>query len=162
MKRQELKLVNSDGVVVDKIGADDTFTIKRKGTEDYLERTVEVNKGEAYVKVFISNWADVTKRLDGTTSQLLLMMLPYTGYENGVLQYPSGRKVTRNSIINETGFSKNTVDKCINALMHEQIIGRHRTGRENCYTVNPYIFLKGRRINKTLKVFYEKSRWAKV
>ena len=155
-------IVDDAGEIVDEVFDGDRISVKRKTTDDYLSRTTEINKGERYIKVYIGNWIEVSKKLDASTIQLLNIIVPYTGYEDGILQYPGGRLVTRNSIITETGMSKNTVDRCIKALMDEQIIGKHRTGRRSCYTVNPYIFLKGRRVNKTLKRLFENSRWAKA
>ena len=159
--KEKYLLVDTCGEVVDTVYDIDSFSIRRGDDESYLEKTTQINKKEPYIKVYTENWKEVSKRLDGTTIQLLLILMPYIGYEDGILQYPGGRVVTRNSILAETGMGKNTVDKCIKHLIDEQIIGKHRTGRRSCYTVNPYVFLKGRRVSKTLKKLYEKSRWAK-
>jgi hypothetical protein len=54
-----------------------------------------------------------------------------------------------------------TVDKLLDSLNKKQVIGKHKTGRTVCFTVNPFIFMKGNRVNKTLAKFFENSRWAK-
>ena len=159
--REVFRIINEAGAIIDSVFDGDKLRITRKSSDDYINRTTELNKDEQYVKVYISNWKDVTRRLDSTVVQFLLMLLPYIGYEDGILQYPNGRILTRNAVISESGMSKNTVNKCLLVLQTEQIIGKHKTGRRSCFTVNPYIFMKGRRVNKTLKKLFEKSRWAK-
>ena len=133
----------------------------RKKTSDYLERTAEINKEEPYIKVYTKPISEVAKRIDGGSLQLLYVLLKYISYEDGILQYSNGSLLSKNAIITETGLTKNTVTKHLNILIKEQIIGRHRTGRRNCYTINPYIFMKGKRVNKTLKKLFEGSRWSK-
>lgn len=134
--------------------------ILRARTEDYLDNTIEINKKEPFVKVYLKAMFEVSKSIDGTCNQLLNILLPYTSYKTGILTYSNGNKINKKHILKISGLNEKTVDRCINKLIALKVIGKHKTGREVCYTVNPYIFMRGQRVNKTLHEFFKDSRWA--
>lgn len=156
----ELKVINSEGEIVNQINSGDR--IVRKESIEYLTDTIELNKNEQYIKVYTKTMFEVAKCLDGTSNQLINFLIPYISYQTGILTYSNGRVLNKNAIIKLTGLNKDTVHRCIEKLIDYKILGKHKTGRDVCYTVNPYIFMKGNRVNKTLVKFFENSKWAKI
>jgi len=155
-----LKVIDCQtGEVVDEINRGDR--ILRKRSTEYLTQTVEIRENEPYVKVFTKTIFKVAARLDGTTNQLINMLIPFISYETGVLQHSNGKPLNKQAIIDMTPLNEKTVEKCLNKLISFKILGKHKTGRRVCYTANPFIFMKGRRVSKTLYKFFESSDWAK-
>lgn len=129
---------------------------------EYLDRTIEINKKEPYVKVYIRTMEEVSNRLDAYSQKLLNKLMGYISYEDGILEFSNGRPLTREHIIRVSPLNEKTTIRCLSELIQQQIIGRHKTGRNNCYTVNPFIFMKGQRVSKTLYKLFERSCWAKM
>ena len=156
----ELKLIDSEtGEVINTISSGDK--ILRAGSSEYLINTIPLEHGP-YIKVYTKTMFQVAKRLDGVTMQLLNLLMTFISYESGILEYSNGRPLTRNSIIDISGLHKCTVDNCLKKLVDNKILGRHKTGRFTHYTANPFIFMKGRRVSKTLYKFFEDSEWANM
>lgn len=157
-----MKIVNDDGEVVGYIDEGDRIIkAKKEVVED--ESLIDLNKNENFVKVYTKTMFEVAKCLDGTTNQLLNFLIPFISYQTGIIQYQSnGKAINKAKIINLTGLNEKTVDRCIDKLIENKILGKHKTGREICYTANPFLFMKGSKVNKTLVKFFENSRWAKM
>jgi hypothetical protein len=58
------------------------------------------------------------------------------------------------------------VRKVIVSLISKGVLGEHRTGSidnpkiiNKCITVNPYIFMKGCQMNRTIIGLFENSEW---
>ena len=80
-----------------------------------------------------------------------------------ILKYANtGKQLNSQDISDITGICYKGVVRAMQTLVTKKIYGVHKTGKENCYTVNPFIFMKGKYINKTLYNFYKKSKWAKL
>jgi hypothetical protein len=50
----------------------------------------------------------------------------------------------------------------LNSLVDKEILGKHKTGRSVALTVNPFIFMRGQKVNQTLYEFFLNSKWAKI
>jgi hypothetical protein len=136
--------------------------ILRKQSVDYLRSTVEINKDEPYAKAFIKPMFTLARSLSGPELQMVYFLLPYISYESGILMHSNGRQLTRECISETTGLGLKTVDRILKTLFEKKVIGKHNSGREIHLTVNPWLFMRGKRINKTLYEFFKNSRWAKV
>jgi hypothetical protein len=148
------------GVVVHEMQPGDR--IIRRNTVEYLGDTMEINHGEPYAKAYIKPMFALARALSGQELQMVYFLLPYISYESGILMHSNGRKLTRGCISDATGLGLRTVDRLLQSLHAKQVIGRHNNGREVHYTVNPWLFMRGKRINRTLYEFFKTSRWAKV
>lgn len=148
------------GEVITHINENDR--ILRDKSEEYLRRTVEIMNGETYVKAWDKTMFALAKALSSTELQMVWYLSRYVSYETGLLTHRNGRPLTRKHISDETGLSVKTVDRLMLGLKEKQVIGRHTTGRSTVFTVNPWVFTRGKRINKTLYEFFKNSRWAKV
>lgn len=136
--------------------------ILRKRSEEYLKSTVEILKDEPYTKIFSRVMFRLASTLTGAELQMTYFLMQYISYASGILMHSNGKPVTRHFIARETGMSERTVDRILQGLKEKQVIGKHVNGRDVHYTVNPWIFMRGNRINRTLYEFFKNSRWAKV
>lgn len=138
--------------------------IVRKKSIEYLKNTDELQKTEMYVKFFLKSASVLAReKMSSTAMSVCLEMLQYIRYDTGYLAYENGIKLTLEDIKNKCGFiSSASVVRAIDELVDKKIFARVKTGKENNYLVNPYIFMRGARVNKTLSKTFETSRWAKL
>ena len=135
--------------------------IVRKQSADYLQRTVELMRDEPYTKIYNRPMFSLAKSLSGSEMQMVYFLLPYLSYESGMLKARNGQPLTRQQISDKTGLSINTVDRLLQGLKKVQVIGRNVVGREVQYFMNPYLFMRGKRINWTLRDMFQNTDWAK-
>lgn len=135
--------------------------IVRKQSADYLQRTVELMSNEPYTKVYNRPMFSLAKSLTGSEMQMVYFLLPFLSFESGMLTTRNGQPLTRKQIADRTGLSINTVDRLLQGLKEKQVIGKHMIGREVQYFMNPYLFMRGKRINKTLHDMFQNTVWAK-
>lgn len=153
------------GEIIDEIKEGDR--IRRKEQDQYYKDKVELinmdSNGE-FVKLFNKTMAELGREeLTANEYNICLQLLNYIEYESGILKYSNnGRALNNNDITHITGICYKGVERAMQTLVTKKIYGVHKTGRENTYTVNPFIFMKGRYVNKTLYNFYKKSKWAKM
>ena len=136
--------------------------IYRKESDEYLKSTVEILPDEPYAKTFLRPMFQVARGLTGTEIQMIYSLLPYLSYESGMLKHHNGQPVTRSYVAEMTGLSLKTVDRILSALKEKQVLGRNVVGREVQYFMNPWLFMRGKRINQTLHDMFKNSHWAKV
>lgn len=136
--------------------------ILRKETDEFLKETVEILPEEPYIKAYKRSLFDLAKFLSGTEVQFLHYLLQFLSFESGALKLDTGVFLVRSRMSDETGLSLKTIDRLLKRLKEQQIIGRNSVGREVQYFMNPWLFMRGKRINKTLYEMFKNSRWAKM
>lgn len=138
--------------------------ILRKKSIDFLKNTDEIQKTEMYVKFFLKSASVLAReKLSSTEIAVCLELLQYIRYDTGYLAYENGSKLTLDDIKRRCDFISNTsVVRAIDELVDKKILAKVRTGKENNYLVNPYIFMRGARVNKTLSKTFENTKWAKL
>ena len=154
------------GEIIHKIHEGDRFKIikaKHKAKENSNEEpTLYINDEEPFIKVFTKPLFELSKSLSGTESQFVNYLIQYIRYNTGTISYSNGKPVTRAAMSKDTGLNKKTVERLINSLVDKEILGKHKTGRCITLTVNPFIFMRGHKINQTLYEFFANSRWANM
>lgn len=138
--------------------------ILRKQTVDYLKNTDELQKTEMYVKFFLKSASVLAReKMSSTAMSVCLELLQYIRYDTGYLAYENGIKLTLEDIKKKCNFiSSASAIRAIDELVNKKIFARVKTGKENNYLVNPYVFMRGARVNKTLSKTFENSRWARL
>lgn len=162
MEEARARIVTIDTGEYKDIYEGDTVRILRKQSCEYLENTVELNKNEPYVKVYTKPLFELSRSLTGTESQFVNYLMDYVRYTTGIFAYDNGKVLTRQAMADETGLSIKTVDKILASLVEKQVIGKHKTGHDIQFTGNPYIFMRGNRVNQTLVKFFQNTKWAKM
>jgi len=136
--------------------------IYRGKSDDYLKSTIELNKGEPYAKLYMRPMFALARALSGSELQMVYYLLSYLSYDSGIVMNANGKPLSRQIIAQDINLAVKTVDKILQSLHSKQVIGKHNNGREVHFTMNPWLFMRGKRINKTLYEFFKNSRWAKV
>ncbi len=140
----------------------ETVRIYREKTKKLPDNIVELNKEEQFIKVYTRTLFELSKNLSGTESQFINYLIQYVRYNTGILAHGNGKHLTRNAMSRETGLSKKTIDRLLFNLCAKEVLGRHKTGRTLTFTVNPFIFMRGQKVNQTLVEFFKNSRWANL
>ena len=153
-------VIPGTGEVVGQLNEGDR--IYRSKSDDYLKSTVELNRGEPYAKLYIRPMFELAKALSGSEMQMVYYLLSYLSYDSGIVMQNNGKPLSRQIIAQEINLAVKTVDKILRSLHQKQVIGKHNNGREVHFTMNPWLFMRGKRINKTLYELFKNSRWAKV
>ena len=153
------------GEILDEIKEGDR--IRRKSQDDYCKgkgELIDMTENGNFIKIFNKTMAMLGgEGLTANEYQICLQLLNYIEYESGILKYANtGKQLNSQDISDITGICYKGVVRAMQTLVSKKIYGVHKTGKENCYTVNPFIFMKGKYINKTLYNFYKKSKWAKL
>lgn len=155
-------VVNADGEITNTYFLGDRVKVTRRESVEMLNNTVELNKNEDYVKVYRKSLFELSKRLTGTESQFINYLCNYIRYRSGILAHDNGKPLKRQTMCTDTGLNIKTIDRILSSLISKQVLGKHKTGHVIIYTANPYIFMRGSRINTTLQRFFEKSKWARL
>lgn len=155
-------IVNMEtGVIEDELGEGDR--ILRDRSKDHLRDLVSVNTGKAYIKIYIDSFTKMPEdgSFIGADNTVLFAIIPMIQYETGLIAHDNGKYVNENAIMRITGLSRMSVYKSMEKLVQKRILAKVRTGRDIKFYANPYIFMRGRMINKTLQSMFATSRFAK-
>jgi len=108
--------------------------------------------GADFLKVFPDELIKVAGKMVGTDAILVFALMRFISYESGQLKLSNGTPINNEIIIEMTNLSKKTVSDSMNRLVEMMVFYRGKTGKGNTYQyfANPYIFFKGKYINKTL------------
>jgi hypothetical protein len=157
-------IVSADGELLDEFGEGDRVKVLRENSLKHLARQselIEFLPKSSYVKIYTDPLHELKRSLTGVEMLFVIGLLEFISYETGILQHCNGRVLNRKGIAEITGSDVKTVDRIIAALVKKEVFGRHKTGKTVCFTVNPYLFCRGRMVSKTLMKLYEKSKWNK-
>jgi len=106
---------------------------------------------------------DKLARLDLTASdyKAIMLLLPLVRPNSGLIAYGNYKPVNIAYVEKQLAISHKTAMRTIQKLMDLRIIAKNISGSDTQYFFNPYIYHKGRYINKTLYEMFKKSEWAK-
>ena len=152
MKRLRSKL--------DSMGVDTTgLSVSYKDPVDKTEEEKEIDnqkelwrEGDEFVKLFPSDLVDIADGLTGPETLVMFAIIPYISYETGMLTVgqTNKRPLGNHDIQAMTKKSDTTITAIMAKLAEKKIVSRNNLGRSYQYFANPYIFFKGKFINKTL------------
>jgi len=134
--------------------------ITRGSSVDYLANTIEIGKDRDFVKMFTDSLAPLAdEKLTGAQLLLILVISKYIRYGSGLVAFDNGKSISADQLADLSGISRRTVYRAIDDLATKRIIFKGKTGNEVQYYFNPFIFAKGKRVNKTLYAMFKKSKW---
>ena len=137
--------------------------ILRKKSAEYLEDNIEILPKAPYIKTFIKPMSMLSESLSGPESFMVFYLLQYLSYDSGILMHPNGKALTRSYIAEEIGQSERQIDRTLDKLREKQVLKKALgDNREVHFIMNPWLFMKGKKINKTLYELFKNSRWVKV
>lgn len=154
-----LKVIDADtGEVVDEINGGDR--ILRSKSLDYLHETTKWGTGMPFVKVFTEYLPTLAINLSGAAVMTIISLVPYVAYKSNLLCKRTKDHPMNNADIEEvTHYSRRNVTRIMDELVSQKIVARVLVGNSYQYYVNPYIYLKGNRINKTLEAMFKNYKY---
>lgn len=124
-----------------------------------LATLMQINQGRAYIKVYAESLIRIMHENDLTKTDLTVMFLliPYIRFESGLIAHENGKYLTMKSIIKLSSMSERAVYGSIEKLVQKKVFAKVRTGRDIKLYANPYVFMRGRNINRTLESMFRSS-----
>lgn len=148
---------------LEKLGVDISrlsFSYRDEEKEDNEEeQRIPWRTEDTFVKLFTSDLAGIVDDLTGAEAFTLFALIPYISYETGMLT--AGATSNKRPLINEDirymiKRAESNVTIIMDKLVSKRILSRNKVGRSYQYFANPYIFFKGKFINKTLIAMFRK------
>jgi hypothetical protein len=100
-------------------------------------------------------------KLDVIEYRMTLLFMSLVSYGSGLIIHGNSKLITTEWFENELDISHKVFEKSLIKLLDYRIISQSYSGKEKIYFFNPYIYQKGKYINKTLFEMFKKSEWAK-
>ncbi len=151
----------SEKVPVRQVDLYEGDSIHRAESKKYLNRTTKVEESP-FIKAYTKPMTMLARSLSGPEMNMVYYLGQYISFESGALKHVNGELLHREFIAKEMGQSERTVDRILQSLKSKKIISHNYVGKEVQYFVNPWIFIKGTRVNKTLYEMFKNSDWAKI
>lgn len=168
------------GEVIHTTGEDEVIRIsttteqKKTLKEKKKHYAKDFRKDEPYVKLYIGNLVKLKKYLTTAEFALAISLADFVSWEDCVLRYTdraSSHVVTQKELAMMLDMDYANLRRLMTSLIKKGIIGKHQSGqifhdKENdkstVYTVNPYVYFKGKDINKTVLAFYNERNLQNV
>lgn len=159
--------IDDDGILLNTINEDDKVKIVRKETLDFIKSEddkIEINVDANFIKLYTNTLKDlINENLTSSDLKVILVCLEHLRYDSGAVTFENtGEFLSQQDIIKISKLSKMSVYNSIERLVGKKILHKGTTGKEYQLFMNPFIFMKGIRVNKTLYSMFKKSKWNKV
>lgn len=112
------------------------------------------------------------KRLTATEFSFAMSFADFICYDDCILRkggHNNGHILTIKELAEDMGVSYDNLRKVVASLVKKGVIGIHKTGSIDkpnimikAITVNPYIYCRGSKVNKTILGLFENSKWDEV
>lgn len=132
-----------------------------RAKDSSFTETIEINTKETYVKLFTKTMFILAKELSGSEMQFIHYLLQFLRYESGLISYENGKELCNKSIALEIGKSVRWVEMTMKSLEEKQVLHKIKIGKSK-YLANPWLFMRGKRITKTLYEIFKDTKWAKL
>lgn len=132
---------------------------EEEAQEEAEEQREAWRTGDVFIKLFTSDIVDIVDDLTGAEAFALFSIIPYISYETGMLTMgatSNKRPITNADICHVIKKAESNVTIIMDKLVLKRILSRNKVGRSYQYFANPYIFFKGKYINKTLIAMFRK------
>lgn len=163
--KEDLLVINPlTGELITEINEGDKI-VRNKQTEFSRTHISNFNKETGYVKLYNGVIPLLNEHLTPREFKFVMMLTDYIGYFDCVLR--NGRDVlTLKDLSVELDFSYDVVRKIVPALIQKGIMSeykvcdaRNKKKFTKSYVVNPYLFFRGKYLNKEVSRLFEKSGW---
>jgi hypothetical protein len=108
-----------------------------------------------FVKVFLDYMPQLALKLTGGALATALRLAEYINYDSGMLSKRGGNPLSNDDIQEIMGYSKKTTIRVLDELVCRKVLCRTRAGHSYRYFANPYLFTRGKAINKTLDAMFK-------
>lgn len=130
---------------------------------DGVKVTVQTQREDALVEngVFFKGWIESgVEKLDDGEIGFLVRIMKYLDHRDNTIRQ-NGEVMTVKEMSEVTGRGYARLSTMVKELVEKKVMGKHSTSdveyngrRSVVYSVNPYIFCKGKMINKRVRDYY--------
>jgi hypothetical protein len=152
----------TDGELTHYIHSGDSLRITRKESKDSFNDIIQLNKKEDFIKVYLKPMMLLSKELSSAECTILFYVLQYLNFTNGMLMETKLEPLRRSTMAQEMLQSERNIDRLLNSLVAHEILVKIICGKRVSYLVNPFIFMRGKMINKTLLGMFIHTKYAKM
>ena len=171
--KKKRTVFNGDSVVVDSYGEIHEPPDKsRIVIETYEEEdTVLFKKEDGFVKVFDDIIPKLLEELTPSELKVVIALMPYVSYTDCVIRtskHGNSDIMSMKQIAEAVHMEYANATRVMSSLAKKGVVGLHSTGsilknykgkKNKVYTVNPYIYCRGIRVNRAVYDFYQNSGW---
>lgn len=127
------------------------------------ERIIALNKGKPYMKLYRQTFELLAhENLSAADWNIVCMLVAKTHKKSGLIAHRNNRPITAESLAKALGTHVKTVDASLRRLCDIGIIARSKTAGQFRFFCNPFIFMDGRYINKTLYQMFRRTKFAQA
>jgi len=144
------------------IDIDENGEICKEFITAYDDSKVQVNQNKNFIKVFTDELMKIRKKMNSTDIIVSTILMHFISYESGMLT-KTGKNDERYPLVNKdiehiTGLSDKVIVKTMKKLVDVGVYARAKHKRSFKYFANPYVFMKGNSINKTLRDMFKEFK----
>jgi DNA-binding transcriptional ArsR family regulator len=161
-KKVKYNIVNEEGAIINQVFENDDVRILRENSLKKLKGETELNKKEEFIKIFVKPLLHLSQVLSNAESWFITYLLQFLDFKSGVLKDENDKLVTVNFIIKDSELGQSTVYNLLKKLRDKGIISISTTEEQECFVMNPYIFMKGQTVNNTLIDLFKETKWAEL
>lgn len=132
----------------------DRVKVTRKESIDHLKNRKRWND-QLFTKGYINELRKVLPTLEPREKAFLMSIQPYISYFDCHLQYSNGKDIAIKNLVAITGYSRKTVIAILGSLVEKDILYRGKNSKNYQWFVNPWLFSRGKEINKVLKTMFQ-------
>lgn len=166
MNKQTGELAEESGCDYSEIKVKE-FTMLPESQND----AIDINSNVTFYKSFVGNGKLLYSELKPIEIATLVLLCDFICYKDCVLRvggHKNGRALSIAEIAEYCELEYETLRRTMSKLKSKQIIGYHNTGDKHngnvikWITVNPYLFMRGNKVERWVAEFYADTVWAKV
>ena len=168
-------VINTDGEIIDHIYDGDSIKHREddEKKKEFLKKyDPEFNKGESFVKLYDKTLAVLRKHLKPAEFMFAISLAEYISYNDGSLRtggHGNGKFLSMEDLSKEMDIDYNVVRRIMPVLTKKGIVCKYETGcvenpklKVKGYVCNPWIFMRGVAMNRTIIGLFEKSGWREL
>ena len=111
-----------------------------------------------HTKANIDELSLLNQELSVSEIALISVLIPYIRYDDNHLAYNNGADLGTEDIVSISGMGRGTCYDVIAKLIKKDILYRGENSRTKQYFVNPWLYVKGNRVNKVLRTMFRNYR----
>lgn len=160
-------VVDNDGVILNNIYEGDKIVTPKQ--DEYKNKyAINFKKGDAFVKMFISPLCELYKELSSSECAVVLGTMSFISYKDGILRYDN-KILNVKEICELLDANYETFKRTFANLIKKEVFkkierqsDKYADKTKKCIVVNPYIFLRGQDIEKSIVEEFSNTKWANI
>lgn len=160
MGKKRVIIDTETGEILDELNKGDK--IVRASSVEYLKTTVDmVEFNDCKFMKLQQSFIDEIKGFNNSEITMCLYLMSWTKYGTGLISYSNGKIMRSSDIAKQIGIDVRNVQRILKSLCDKEIICREKSGKGYAYYMNPFVCVKGSRVDKWLVKKFEYSKFNK-